>query len=30
MNYGIFRNQEETEIEYKMEVNLLVVGGVEV
>jgi hypothetical protein len=30
MNYGIFWNQEETEIEYKMEMNLLAVGGVEV
>jgi hypothetical protein len=30
MNYGIFWNQEETEIEYEMEMNLLVVGGTEV
>jgi hypothetical protein len=30
MNYGIFWNQEKTEIKYKMKMNLLVVGGVEI
>jgi hypothetical protein len=30
MDYAIFWNQKETEMEYKMDMNLLVVGGVEV
>jgi hypothetical protein len=30
MDYTIFWSQEETEIEYKMKMSLLVVGGVEV
>jgi hypothetical protein len=30
MDYVMFWNQEETELEYKVEMSLLVVGGVEV